>query len=429
MLTLRLPDGSARQVPEGTRPRDVAESIGKRLAQAAVAAKVDGDVVDLDRELSNGAARSPSRSSPRRTPKPSTCCGTAAPTSWPGPSCGCSPASSSPSARPSRTASTTTSTPPPRSPRTTSRASRRRWRKIVKRGRAVRALRAARPPRPAQLVRRPGQELQGRAHRRRAEASTRSLSFYRQGEFIDLCRGPHIPHAGKVGAFKLLSASPAPTGRTTDRASSSSGSTAPPSSTRRSSTPTCTRSRRRRSATTACSASSSSCSPSASWSAAGLILWMPKGAIVRGILETFIKDELIKRGYQPVYTPHIGRLELYRTSGHFPYYRDSQFPPMYFDAVAGASTWPVPPGRRRSTRSRSDARRAAASWPTSTCPAYRRGDDRRGAARSRPPVRAAKLLDGVQLELPEYHKATDAEERAKALLNWLSSRKATCSSR
>src|SRR5437870_1305095 len=51
MLTLRLPDGSTRQVPPGTRPRDVAEAIGKRLAQAAVAAKVNGDILDLDREL------------------------------------------------------------------------------------------------------------------------------------------------------------------------------------------------------------------------------------------------------------------------------------------------------------------------------------------------------------------------------------------
>src|SRR5665213_1267056 len=51
MLTLRLPDGSAREVAPGTRPRQVAESIGKRLAQAAVAAKVDGKVVDLDREI------------------------------------------------------------------------------------------------------------------------------------------------------------------------------------------------------------------------------------------------------------------------------------------------------------------------------------------------------------------------------------------
>ena len=60
----------------------------------------------------------------------------------------------------------------------------------------------------------------------------------------------------------------------------------------------------------------------------GLILWMPKGAIVRQTLEDFIKDELRRRGYQPVYTPHIGRIELYQTTGHFPYYRDSQFPPI-----------------------------------------------------------------------------------------------------
>src|SRR5260370_41963203 len=51
MITLRLPDGSAKQVPAGTRPREVAESIGKRLAQAAIAAKVNGTIVDLEREL------------------------------------------------------------------------------------------------------------------------------------------------------------------------------------------------------------------------------------------------------------------------------------------------------------------------------------------------------------------------------------------
>jgi threonyl-tRNA synthetase len=66
----------------------------------------------------------------------------------------------------------------------------------------------------------------------------------------------------------------------------------------------------------------------------GLILWMPKGATVRGILEAFIKEELLKRGYQPVYSPHIGRLELYRTSGHFPYYVDSQYPTFSLDPLA-----------------------------------------------------------------------------------------------
>src|SRR5207248_6681992 len=54
MLTLRLPDGSTKQVAEGTRPREIAESIGKRLAQAAVAAKFDDKVIDLDREFPSG---------------------------------------------------------------------------------------------------------------------------------------------------------------------------------------------------------------------------------------------------------------------------------------------------------------------------------------------------------------------------------------
>src|SRR6516164_4595074 len=61
MVTLKLPDGFAKQVPPGTRPRDVAESIGKRLAQAAIAAKVNGTVIDLDREIapSDGSAEVP----------------------------------------------------------------------------------------------------------------------------------------------------------------------------------------------------------------------------------------------------------------------------------------------------------------------------------------------------------------------------------
>jgi threonyl-tRNA synthetase len=60
----------------------------------------------------------------------------------------------------------------------------------------------------------------------------------------------------------------------------------------------------------------------------GLVLWLPKGAIVREQLQNFIAEELRKQGYHQVFTPHIGRLGLYRTSGHFPYYRESQFPPI-----------------------------------------------------------------------------------------------------
>ena len=63
----------------------------------------------------------------------------------------------------------------------------------------------------------------------------------------------------------------------------------------------------------------------------GLILWQPKGAIIRGVLENFIKEELQRRGYLPVYTPNVGRIELYKTSGHYPYYMDSMFTPIVME--------------------------------------------------------------------------------------------------
>ena len=60
----------------------------------------------------------------------------------------------------------------------------------------------------------------------------------------------------------------------------------------------------------------------------GLPLWLPRGAILRDTLERFLRQEQLDRGYLPVVTPHIGKIELYKTSGHWYKYRDSIFPPM-----------------------------------------------------------------------------------------------------
>ncbi|MCL4160845.1 UNVERIFIED_CONTAM: hypothetical protein GTU68_026775, partial [Idotea baltica] len=60
----------------------------------------------------------------------------------------------------------------------------------------------------------------------------------------------------------------------------------------------------------------------------GLVLWKPNGAVIRQELQNFISEHLVRQGYSQVFTPHIGKLDLYRTSGHFPYYADSQFPPV-----------------------------------------------------------------------------------------------------
>jgi threonyl-tRNA synthetase len=71
---------------------------------------------------------------------------------------------------------------------------------------------------------------------------------------------------------------------------------------------------------------------------AGLPLWLPKGAILRQTLERFEQQEQLKRGYLPVVTPHIGKIEMYKTSGHWYKYRDSMYPPMIENAAqAGQS--------------------------------------------------------------------------------------------
>jgi len=65
----------------------------------------------------------------------------------------------------------------------------------------------------------------------------------------------------------------------------------------------------------------------------GLPLWLPRGAILRDVLERFLRQEQLDRGYLPVVTPHIGKIELYKTSGHWYKYRDHMFPPMLESGV------------------------------------------------------------------------------------------------
>ena len=64
---------------------------------------------------------------------------------------------------------------------------------------------------------------------------------------------------------------------------------------------------------------------------AGLPLWLPKGAVLRETLENFLRKAQLERGYLPVITPHIGKLDLYIKSGHYPYYKDSQYTPIDVD--------------------------------------------------------------------------------------------------
>ena len=166
-----------------------------------------------------------------------------------------------------------------------------------------------------------------------------TLSFYRQGEFIDLCRGPHIPNAGKVGAFKLLSIAGAYWKNDASRKQLQRlyATAFFNEKDLKAYLEQLEEAKKRDHRTLGKQLKLFTISQQAGQ---GLILWMPKGAIVRSILETFIKDELLKRGYSPVYTPHIGNLNLYRTSGHFPYYADAQYPPLFMNPISQTvDTW------------------------------------------------------------------------------------------
>jgi len=66
----------------------------------------------------------------------------------------------------------------------------------------------------------------------------------------------------------------------------------------------------------------------------GLILWHPRGAILKRIVENYVLDEYLKNGYQLVNTPHIAKIDLWKTSGHTGFYRENMFPPMHLSEIS-----------------------------------------------------------------------------------------------
>ena len=165
-------------------------------------------------------------------------------------------------------------------------------------------------------------------------ADQATVSFYRQGEFVDLCRGPHIPDAGKIKAIKLMSIAGSHwkgdvNGRQLQRLY---GTAFFDKKELKAYLEQLEEARRRDHRVLGKQHGLFSVNPDVG---PGLCLWLPKGARVRVTLEDFLRKELLSRGYDPVYSPHIGRVEMYETSGHFPYYRDSQFAPLFGTEVGG----------------------------------------------------------------------------------------------
>lgn len=178
-----------------------------------------------------------------------------------------------------------------------------------------------------QLVRDLNQELKAE-HIDTGLAEHPTLSFYRQGEFIDLCRGPHIPDAGRIKAFKLISVAGSywKGDASNKQLQRLYGTAFFDKKEMQKYLDQVEEAKRRDHRVLGKQHHLFTINNDVGQ---GLCLWLPKGATVRVLLEDFIKQELLRRGYLPVYSPHVGRVEMYETSGHFPYYRESQFPPLF----------------------------------------------------------------------------------------------------
>ena len=157
-----------------------------------------------------------------------------------------------------------------------------------------------------------------------------TISFYRTGDFLDLCRGPHVENSGEIGAVKLTGIA----------GSYFRGDEKNPMLQRiygiafpteeelqaylRQQEEAAKRDHRKLGVELDLFGFSDNVGP-------GLVLWRPKGSLIRHLVESFWKEEHYKNGYELLYTPHIGQSLLWETSGHLGFYRDGMYSPMEID--------------------------------------------------------------------------------------------------
>ncbi|MDR9416840.1 MAG: threonine--tRNA ligase, partial [Gracilimonas sp.] len=157
-----------------------------------------------------------------------------------------------------------------------------------------------------------------------------NITFYTQGNFTDLCRGPHIPSTKDVKAVKLTSLAGAYWRGDADKQQLTRiyGISFPKQKMLDEHLERIEEAKKRDHRKLGKQLGIYMID---NMVGSGLPMWLPNGTILRRTLESFLRDEQKKRGYKEVITPHIANIELYKTSGHYPYYKDSQFNPMEVD--------------------------------------------------------------------------------------------------
>ena len=318
-ITIRLPDGRALTLPAGSSAADVAAAIGPGLARAALAAVVDGEIVDLNRPLADGASvrlltgRDPEALGVLRH-SAAHVLATAVRELVPGAGIGFGPAIDDGFYY-------DFDVPEPFTPD--------QIEAIEERMEAV--VEADHPFERRIVSREEARELFSDDHLKLERLDEfddgEVITVYRDGPFLDLCRGPHIPSTGRLRHFKLLSAAGA-YWRGDERRQMLQriyGTAFFHGKDLRKHLHRLEEAKKRDHRVLGKRLDLFSIQEEVG---PGLVLWHPNGGRVRRIVEDFLRDTLVEHGYEIVYTPHVASEELYRISGHLDVFADDMFPAM-----------------------------------------------------------------------------------------------------
>ena len=318
-ITIRLPDGRELTLPGGSSAADVAAAIGPGLARAALAAVVDGEIVDLDRPLSDGASvrlltdRDPEALGVLRH-SAAHVLATAVRELVPGAGIGFGPAIDDGFYY-------DFDVPAPFTPD--------QIEAIEERMDAV--IEADYPFERRVVSREEARELFADDHLKLERLDEfddgEVITIYRDGPFLDLCRGPHIPSTGRLRHFRLLSAAGA-YWRGDERRQMLQriyGTAFFQKKELRKHLHRLEEAKKRDHRVLGKRLDLFSIQEEVG---PGLVLWHPNGGRVRRIVEDFLRDTLVEHGYEIVYTPHVASEELYRISGHLDVFADDMFPAM-----------------------------------------------------------------------------------------------------
>src|ERR1700719_2827028 len=320
-IQVTLPDGSHQEVPRGTTPAEIARKISQGLAREALVARVDGELIDLSRPLEENASLKILTSKDPESLQvfrhsAAHLLAAAVLELFPDVKLGIGP--------PIDTGFFYEFLrEQPFTPEDLARIEKKMHeiaardvpneRKLVPKAEAIELYKNWNQSFKCELV--------------QEKAVEPMVSFYTTGRFIDFCRGPHIPSTGRIRAFKLMNVAGAYW----------KGQEGNPQMQRIYGACFYTqqelddylhrleeakrRDHRRLGADLDLFSIQEEAGP-------GLIFWHPRGARIRMLMEDWLRAELLRRGYDLVFTPHIMRLELWKTSGHTGFYRDNMFGPV-----------------------------------------------------------------------------------------------------